>query len=535
MGSPQRTVLSLAEGNWHYINAVWQEGADGVLSVPADLVRAEGPGIQSHHYAINRDLIRQDMTVRFDFRLTPHSDVGLILRATSASRFYLLHFPDCGQASRAQHFWVALSRMDPDGYLRCLKLELVPRVPSVPRKWMSAEVVLSGDKVDVKIAEHGRFEARLERDGYRGPGRVGLYACGRGEVRQVEIEAEPSASSRWDNAAEQPTNWFHPAPDEEPRIFQRPTDLVRLPDGELLLTYGRKDMTGQGRGPAMRMVRSTDDGWSWSAPEPVEPAGRLHMTPAGRLIKLITAPEGNTACQSPDGAHSWDEPEPVNIAAELPGVPRVTVCPQAFINQADGSMVVLLHGAPDLGSLEDLWTWGSGHCQAFTSRSTDDGRTWSTPVNIDNPGLPEIEPHDGNLDLTEVCGTQMGNGSLMALIRPIYSPWMWETWSRDGGVTWGPCVLGPFPGYATANMLRTSSGAVIVSHRLPSMTLHTSRDDGHTWDQGTLIDGALWAMGCMIEIEPDVVLYAYRDCFEGRMRIQFIRVTPERLEPIPPR
>ena len=35
--------------------------------------------------------------------------------------------------------------------------------------------------------------------------------------------------------------------------------------------------------------------------------------------------------------------------------------------------------------------------------------------------------------------------------------------------------------------------------------------------------------------EPDVVLYAYRDSFEGRMRIQFIRVTPERLEPIPPR
>ena len=79
------------------------------------------------------------------------------------------------------------------------------------------------------------------------------------------------------------------------------------------------------------------------------------------------------------------------------------------------------------------------HCQAFTSRSDDDGLTWSKPVNIDTPGFaPNGDKLEGNLDLTEQIGAQLGSGRVMAFIRPIYSPWMWETWSDDGGKTWGP-------------------------------------------------------------------------------------------------
>lgn len=125
-----------------------------------------------------------------------------------------------------------------------------------------------------------------------------------------------------------------------------------------------------------------------------------------------------------------------------------------------------------------------------------------------------------------------GDGRIMALVRPVYAPWMWETWSKDGGATWGPCVSGPFPGYATSNMLRTQSGVVLVAHRQPTMAIHCSRDDGHTWDQGTIIDGGLWCMGAMYEVEPDMVLYAYWDSFESHMRAQLIRVHPDRIEPV---
>jgi len=108
---------------------------------------------------------------------------------------------------------------------------------------------------------------------------------------------------------------------------------------------------------------------------------------------------------------------------------------------------------------------------------------------------------------------------------------MWETWSSDGGVTWQPCVRGPFPGYATPNIPRTASGAILVAHRLPGLTIHTSPDDGHTWDEGSTIDSGIWAMGEMIEIEPNLVLYIYNDSFERKLRTQFIRVAPGGLEP----
>jgi hypothetical protein len=80
-------------------------------------------------------------------------------------------------------------------------------------------------------------------------------------------------------------------------------------------------------------------------------------------------------------------------------------------------------------------------------------------------------------------------------------------------------------------MLRTAGGAVLVAHRLPSMTVHCSRDDGHTWDNGTLIDGAVWVMGGMVEVEPDLVLFVYYDAHESLMRAQFIRVTRSGLMP----
>ena len=80
-------------------------------------------------------------------------------------------------------------------------------------------------------------------------------------------------------------------------------------------------------------------------------------------------------------------------------------------------------------------------------------------------------------------------------------------------------------------MLRTASGAILVAHRLPTMSVHCSLDDGHTWDNGTMIDSGAWVMGAMIETEPDLVLYVYWETFDGPMRAQFLRITPEGLKP----
>jgi hypothetical protein len=42
----------------------------------------------------------------------------------------------------------------------------------------------------------------------------------------------------------------------------------------------------------------------------------------------------------------------------------------------------------------------------------------------------------------------------------------------------------------------------------------------------------IWAMGDMVEVAPKVVLFVYMDTQQGFLRGQFIRVTPQGLEPV---
>lgn len=536
MKSRNINPLSIGNGaDWQFMNGVWVDGEGGQLSPADDAVFSDGEGIQGHHYAFLTGASYEDVRVRYEFRLNPHSDAGIILRATDESHFYLLHCPNCGQASRAQHFWVALSRMDDTGYLKLIKLDMIRRVPSNSGLWLPMHIALSGGKISVDVGDHGRFQA--EDDGLAGSGCVGVYSYRRADIRNVVVEGEEQPPS-WSNGPCHRTNWFNPCPDTVYGVSQQPLDLLRLPSGALLLNY-HVDKDGPFAGDKTPLARwSRDNGRSWSEPELVRVACedgrwlpvRMWLTPGGRLICVALTQSGYVFAESGDEGRTWSEPAAVEV--EVPaGMRGLHIGPQAFLNLADSSMLWFTYGgyALDDAGLA-VSNWGSLHCRSFCLRSTDDGRTWSSPVNMDNSADLGVSGQNGSLDLTEVCAAQMGDGRIMALIRPIYSPWMWETWSSDGGATWGPCVRGEFPGYAAPSMLRTGSGKVLVAHRLPSLTIHCSPDEGHTWDQGTTIDGSLWAMGSMIELEPDLVLYVYSAT--TLMRGQFIRVAPSGLKPV---
>jgi len=47
-----------------------------------------------------------------------------------------------------------------------------------------------------------------------------------------------------------------------------------------------------------------------------------------------------------------------------------------------------------------------------------------------------------------------------------------------------------------------------------------------------MIDSAIWAMGSMLEVEPDVVLYVYYDSLMKEMRMQRFRITKKGIEPM---
>ncbi|OHB77699.1 MAG: hypothetical protein A2W31_09085 [Planctomycetes bacterium RBG_16_64_10] len=119
------------------------------------------------------------------------------------------------------------------------------------------------------------------------------------------------------------------------------------------------------------------------------------------------------------------------------------------------------------------------------------------------------------------------------LIRPIYSTMMWQCWSDDAGASWDAACRTTFPGYAQS-MIRTRSGAILCGHRYPQYTVHISRDDGLNWDQGTIIDYPAWAMGCMVEVEPDVVLCTYMNAQQNLpLLAQLVRVTATGIQPVP--
>jgi hypothetical protein len=314
--------------------------------------------------------------------------------------------------------------------------------------------------------------------------------------------------------------------------------MVRAPNGDLLLSYSIKERGAKGRILPF-LMRSLDNGRTWTPPQARgEPSSGfwedqeiLHRFPDGKLRLFKPGAERYTMREfREDGS---GEPEPVRIGPNPLGIERVYIGPQAFLNLADGSVLLFAYGprnTPDAS----VFQWGARHSLGFAARSTDNGRTFSDWVNIDNPGIdPNTgKPAGGALDFTEICAAQTGTGRVLAFVRPIYSPWMWQASSIDSGKTWQAASTGPFPGYATPNMLRTHSGAILVAHRLPGLTINLSLDDGRTFDEGTMIDSAIWAMGWMVEVEPDVVLYVYYDSFMKEMRMQRFKITKKGIEPL---
>jgi hypothetical protein len=171
----------------------------------------------------------------------------------------------------------------------------------------------------------------------------------------------------------------------------------------------------------------------------------------------------------------------------------------------------------------------------FVLRSTDRGKTWTGPTDINgrnpNPGLmiyaKDNHPSEGSAG-------QAQDGRIVAFVRPITSPWIWESWSSDGGKTWTPSARGPFPMWACSHVRRTASGVLLIAGRHPGLAVRASWDNGMTW-KAYRIDTTFWANGKLFEVEPDVVMYASTAKYsDPHVRVHLIRVGPEGLEPVRP-
>lgn len=514
-------------GAWRMSHEGWGESEDGLIRPP------DARNLHSRAFHVANSY--EDFEVEFEFngsyRETGTGCAGLIVRASDPNCFYYVYFPWGGQQLRAKHFWAALAKTDGDGYWRNLAMEWVPGVPSETDRWYRVRVAAKGPEIRVWV--DGR-EALTVRDESYGAGFIGLAGYGWYSFRNIVVRAGPLQPLAWDMPVTIPSHAFSVGLSSE----EMPSACI-APNGDVLIAAGN------------RLVRSTDKGRTWLQPETLpdtlgkvtDYGSAMYCATADRVSVMLYTSDGDEPGRAPsiamaestDNARTWSDPVPCEVAAGWPVMPG-TLTPYGPVVKQDEHTLLrfLLGGVKEEGSTyADVRTWGAVRAKAYVIRSADGGRTWSAPIEIDRPRWTDAERGTipGSLDLTEPSGVVIGD-TVMALVRPIYSPYMWQCWSYDGGLTWDAAARTTFPGYAQS-MARTASGAIVCAHRYPLYSINVSRDGGLNWDAGTVIDFPVWAMGAMIEVEPDVVLCTYMNAERNQPLVaQLVRIQPNRIEPV---
>ena len=417
-----------------------------------------------------------------------------------------------------------------DGYLRSLKSAWVPGVPSETDRWYKVRVEAKGPAINVWV--DGRKALSVTDDGFKS-GAVGLAGYGWYSFRNVKINGKSAPMGDWDRKQTIPVHHFNVGLTSQ----EMPAGCV-APNGDVLLAAGNQ------------LVRSKDKGRTWGQPETLsEKLGNVNnygntmfCTSKGRLLvqkwqgreETKKDVPGIEICESTDNGLTWSDPASSQVAAPWPENPAKLVPYGPLLEMPDGALMRFLLGNAGEGSkFGNVVTWGTTHCKAFVTRSTDGGKSWSEAKEIDSPSWSGQARGTipGSLDFTEPTGVAMGN-KVTVLIRPIYSPYMWQCWSHDGGASWDSAARATFPGYAQS-MIRTASGTVVCAHRYPQYSVNVSRDDGLNWDEGTVIDYPAWAMGCIVEVEPDVLLCTYMNWERGApLLAQLVRVTADGIKPV---
>jgi hypothetical protein len=556
------TSLQFGDGsNWRSLGGEWAGDAAEFKPPVAPQVR------NTHSRTFYVGQAYADVIVEFEYFAGAWEDgagtAGLILRAQDGGHYYAVDFPFVGQSLRSKHFWAGLGKVSGDGYVRYTKLRVVPGVASELERWYSVKVQAIGSSIKVWV--DGRLAIDVTDDTYKS-GFVGLSGFGCYGFRNLRV----SRASREPTIGGDAQIDFYeviPTPTWDERVtIAKP--MVELPLPSNPMTTGCMAPNGDVLiGSGRTLLRSTDKGRTWvkeDLGEYLKPFGlgdygaTMMQTRDGRLIVngLIGAyvtegpskAHGFYMAESLDSGKTWTEMTMRPLKDDFKWPPNLTKgrlsCYGPLTETEDGTLIRFLYSGVESDSPYDkLQSWGSTKCKAMAFRSTDAGLTWSGPIEIDRPVAWRVERGEisGALDFTETTGVAIGN-TVMTVIRPIYSPWMWQCWSYDSGATWDSAVRTTFPGYAQS-MIRTASGVIVAAHRLPGYGINISRDDGLNWDEGTLIDYPAWGMGCMIEVEPDVLVVTYMNSSYGNvanlakvegspLRMQRIGITADGIVPL---
>ena len=298
--------------------------------------------------------------------------------------------------------------------------------------------------------------------------------------------------------------------------------LLKLPNGDLLAIVRGGDFHMGERG-RLDCVRSSDGGISWSQPTVVAAEGADNrnasaaVCPDGTVLvpffKLDSYENGTYSAdkgkrertkiwttRSTDNGHTWSQPEP------MPGLSPDVCSPYGKPSELpDGAMFATLYGLDSAGKRDD---------HSWLYRSSDGGRTWGDSTLI---GVP----------FNETSVLTLPSGKLLAALR-IYGAdeTLWVCGSFDEGRTWSePRKVTGYMEHP-ADLLLLQSGKILLTYgrrRSPyGIQAMLSYDDGETWDTEhkiTLVcDAENMEVGYPSSVQLDdgticTAYYSYQDLF----------------------
>ncbi len=286
-------------------------------------------------------------------------------------------------------------------------------------------------------------------------------------------------------------------------------DIARLHDGRLICVFyagyahGSPPTPEHPKGGRIMAAFSSDRGATWTKPEVLvdtewddrDPCvtrlfdGRVLVT----YINSGTATEtvrGTWMMESADGAKTWSSPR--RIVADW---------------YATSAICELLGGKSRL-VLPMYCMFPPTHSRGGVLLSSDGGRTWGAPVEIDNGGR--------SLD-AETAVVELPGGRLLAMERgrareaiPMHA-----SWSEDEGHTWSSSVPMNFLGITPAllqlkDVVVMAYGPIYGKSRWGT-ALRISADEGRNWSEPEIVDDVLGCHPSTVQLEDGSVLIAYYD------------------------
>jgi sialidase-1 len=282
--------------------------------------------------------------------------------------------------------------------------------------------------------------------------------------------------------------------------YQAFTDICRLVNGDLLCVfyagYGHVSLPKEGwpKGGRICMVRSSDEGKTWTPPQVVYDSPLDDRDPHIAAMRDGTVvcsfftyeiPDGKpprcATClvSSQDGGKSWESEHRV-VAQDWPSSAPVRELP-------DGVRVLGVYhddGATAYGGI---------------IRSTDSGKTWCEPIPIGKGSGVRLD--------AETDFVLLKDGTLYAALRGDKVNMHYAT-SPDKGLTWSGVKDIGFPAHCP-HFTRLTGGEILLTHRLPNTALHVSRDEAKTWQGPYSIDTTIGAYASTIELKDGTVLVVY--------------------------